>query len=403
MKITIISLNFYPEDTAIGLYSTQMAEFLAKEHQVEVITAFPYYPQWKINSSYQNKSMFIKEQKGNLTIYRSKQYVPSQPSFIKRVFLMISFTIGAFINLFRLKNKPDLVIAIIPFTSSAFLGVISKWLYGSKIWIHIQDFEFDAAIESGIIKKYKFFESILLGVEKIILNKADIVSTISNGMMKKLGSKSKSETYFLTNWIEENFIQKIPQGNRHPYFQEGKFNILYSGNIGEKQDWDFFMKVVTKLKEYENIVFQVVGDGAKRKDLEAECLSFPNVSFHDPVSYENLPFLLSTADLHILFQKSDVIDTVMPSKLLGMLASGVISVVTGNKDSEIKEIFEENLIGFYSHSIDQEEVINFITKVKLHPDDFQNYTKNAQSYVIENFSKTKVLSKFRDKLENLFR
>jgi len=48
MNITIISNNYSPEDSGIGLYSTGMAEFLAKNHNVKVITAMPYYPHWEI-------------------------------------------------------------------------------------------------------------------------------------------------------------------------------------------------------------------------------------------------------------------------------------------------------------------------------------------------------------------
>lgn len=402
MKITVISLNFYPEDTAIGLYSTQMAEFLAENHEVEIITAFPYYPQWKIQEDYRKKPFFFKETIGSLSIYRTKQYVPSNPSFLKRILLMATFTLGSLINVFRVKNKPDLVIAVIPFTSSALLALICKWLYKSRMWIHIQDFEFDAAIESGLMKNSGSFKSIILKIEKILFDKADYISTISHSMLQKLHSKSISPSYFLPNWVEENFINEILPGSTHPYFDPNKFNVLYSGNIGEKQDWEYFLKVVRELANEKDIVFSVVGDGAKRNDIEQECKNFPNVKFFSPVPYRDLPLLLSKADLHILFQKNDVVDTVMPSKLLGMLASGKNSVVTGNKDSEVRSIFDGNGVGFYSYSGDPKEVADIILKIKSNPSDFENITKKAQSYVVENFSKTKVLSKFRDKIETTF-
>ena len=47
-NITLIGINFYPEDSAIGLYSTQMAKYLSTDYDIDVITGFPYYPQWKI-------------------------------------------------------------------------------------------------------------------------------------------------------------------------------------------------------------------------------------------------------------------------------------------------------------------------------------------------------------------
>ena len=165
IKILIIGINYYPEDSAIGLYTTQKAEYLvSKGYEVSVITGFPYYPQWKISSEYKSKSYLHTETINDVRIYRSKQYVPENPTYFKRILHLISFTIGNFINLFRI-SKPDIVMAIIPFTTSALLGWFLKLRYRSKLWIHIQDFEFDAALQTGVGEKEKLdiFSIILAG------------------------------------------------------------------------------------------------------------------------------------------------------------------------------------------------------------------------------------------------
>ena len=55
MRILILSLNYSPELTGIGKYSGEMAEWLAaRGHEVRVVTAPPYYPQWKITDGYAN-------------------------------------------------------------------------------------------------------------------------------------------------------------------------------------------------------------------------------------------------------------------------------------------------------------------------------------------------------------
>lgn len=398
MKITIISLNYYPEDTAIGLYSTQMAEFLSKNHNVEIVTAFPYYPQWKIYPSYLKKSYFLKEEKDGIIIHRSRQYVPSNPSFLKRILLMSTFTFGALINIFRLKNKPDLVISIIPFTSSAFIGILCKWLFKSKVWTHVQDFEFDAAVESGLMNKSIFLQSLLFKIEKTVLNNSDIVSTISESMISKLKFKTNSTTYFLPNWIEDDFSS---ENAAHEYIDKKKFNVLYSGNIGEKQDWNFFLNVVKSTTDKE-IVFTIVGDGSKKAEIEKLCESFSNVKFFSPVPFSELPSLLSAADVHILFQKKDVIDTVMPSKILGMLASKKVSIVTGNQNSEINTIFTKNNIGIFSCG-NESEISKILASIKNNPKDFDELRINAPNYVHNNFSKSKVLSMFTAFLENLYK
>ena len=189
-NVTIIGVNYFPEDSAIGLYTTQKAEYLVeKGFDVTVITGFPYYPQWEIRDDYKSKHYLLKETINGVKVLRSKQYVPSNPTFSKRIIHLTSFSFGNFINLFR-TSKPNIVISIIPFTTSALLGWFLKVRYKSKLWVHIQDFEFDAAIDSGLLNgNKKAIINMLLWVEKKVLKKADIVSTISYGMLNKLNKK----------------------------------------------------------------------------------------------------------------------------------------------------------------------------------------------------------------------
>ena len=49
MRILIHGINFSPELTGIGKYSGEMAEWLvAQGHEVRVVTAPPYYPEWRV-------------------------------------------------------------------------------------------------------------------------------------------------------------------------------------------------------------------------------------------------------------------------------------------------------------------------------------------------------------------
>ena len=60
--ITIIGINYYPEDTAIGLYTSQLSNFYNDiGMEVNVITGFPYYPSWRIRSDYKLKKTFFYE------------------------------------------------------------------------------------------------------------------------------------------------------------------------------------------------------------------------------------------------------------------------------------------------------------------------------------------------------
>lgn len=400
-NIIIIGINFYPEDSAIGLYTTQKAEYLAsKGYDVTVITGFPYYPQWKIRDDYKSKSYLVKETINGVKVLRSKQYVPIDPTFLKRIIHLISFTIGNFINLFRIK-KPDIVISIIPFTTSSLLAWFLKLRYNSKSWIHIQDFEFDAAIDSGLLSgNKKAIIKTLLWVEKKVLKKADVVSTISYGMLNKLKEKTETKTYYLTNWIDISLF-KTSQESVHPYLKSNKFKILYSGNIGAKQDWDFFFNFLKAVEALSDVEIILVGEGAEKNKVVTKVKEYRFVKHYNLVPFEELSLLLSSADLHILFQKTDVVDTVMPSKLLGMMASAKPSIVTGNIDSEVAKVYKDSKGGYYFDGSSTDDIVNTILALQNNPILCKELGGNAKNYVVDKYSKEKVLNRFIDELEKI--
>ncbi len=402
--ITIIGINYSPEDSSTGLYTTQMAEFLVNSgFKVEVITGFPYYPQWQIFNSYSSKPNRFTEQINNVTVHRFKQYVPKKPSFLKRILHLLHFTYGSYKNLKKIENT-DLIICIVPFTTSVFLGRVLAKRNKAKLWTHIQDFEFDAAFESGVIGKKSFIKQVVFKplylFEKWLFNKSDIVSTISNSMLTKLKQKTNSKAILFPNWIDIDFI--VPENTKkHKYLASNKFKILYSGNIGAKQDWDFFLQVVDYFKNNRLIEFVVVGSGAKQTEVFEKLKNFENVFCYEPVPYNELPDLLCSASLHVLFQKNTVVDTVMPSKLLGMMASARPSLVTGNLKSEVSFVLQQSQGGKFIDSRDFNSVVKYIENL-LEDNVLCNDTgKNARNYVMKKFSKTEILNKFRENVEEI--
>ena len=191
--ITFITVNYAPEDTAIGLYTSQLAEFLViKNFNVSVITAFPYYPKWQIPKNYAHKPPFYSEIINGVKVFRYKFYVPKNQRFFFRVLHILSFNFGNIFNLFKIK-KTDLIICNIPFTTNVVLGLFLKWKFKAKLWTSIKDFEFDAAFESGLLKQNlisNLFKKLLIRIEAYLYLKSDVVSSISYNMVNKIKQKS---------------------------------------------------------------------------------------------------------------------------------------------------------------------------------------------------------------------
>jgi colanic acid biosynthesis glycosyl transferase WcaI len=358
----------------------------------------PYYPQWKIQPPYDQSSRYLKEKIGNLSVFRYKQYVPETPTFLKRILHILSFTWGSWHNLRKI-DKTDLVISIIPFTTSAYLGARHARKHNVPHWVHIQDFEFDAALQSGVSGngKKRIFDQ-LFKVESRILENASQVSSISHLMIKKLQSKTKTPTFYLPNWIDPEEI-KADASVRHPYLRSDKFKLLYSGNVGDKQDWEFF-SAFAKALPTQDIEIVIVGAGSKMAWLKAN-VQQENIHYHDPVPYADLGNLLSSADAHFLFQKNDVIDTVMPSKLLGMMASGKPSLILGNHASEVRTVLKESNGGLYFSDYQVEIAADLIQRWKSNPQGCTEMGARAKTYVLTHFSRTQILHPWIGKLKAL--
>ncbi|MEL6989216.1 MAG: glycosyltransferase, partial [Bacteroidota bacterium] len=341
---------------------------------------------------------FYEEMLGSIRVIRYKQYTPKNPSFLKRVIHIIDFTLGTWRNLKKVKEC-DLVISVIPFTSSAWLGNKLSRKLKSKHWIHIQDFEFDAAFQSGLTNQKNnkgFLHKGLMRLETKILNKADCVSTISHNMIKKLLEKTNSKTYYLPNWIEP---KRFDFKGKHPLLQSNKFTILYSGNIGDKQDWNFFLEILANL-DFDTYKVVIVGDGSKKAWLQDKLSEF-DITIHKPVPYSELHLLLKSADVHILLQKTSVLDTVMPSKVLGMMASARPSIVSGHQEAEVGEILNSSKGGFYFSDNNTKEIANHIQRLKEERILADRMGRSAQEYVHAHFSKEPILEGFVNEINTL--
>src|SRR3954453_2974920 len=97
-KLLLIAGNYFPEPTGIGRYNSEMIDWLADNgFSCTVVTTYPYYPYWKVQSPYQKKShWFIKEVKttsnnNTITIYRCPHYTPFNPTGKQRMLFDLSF------------------------------------------------------------------------------------------------------------------------------------------------------------------------------------------------------------------------------------------------------------------------------------------------------------------------
>lgn len=326
----IVGLNYAPEPVGIGPYTQGLAEALvARGARVRVLAGKPYYPQWQVYPDYATGGWQTRSE-GGVAITRCPHYVPAEPSGLNRIVHLASFALSALPNALRaaLRSKgerPDLVIAIAPALLSVFTAWIAARLAGAKLWIHVQDFEVEAALATGLMDRRSLPARLARWTEARFLRLGDCVSTISPQMCIKLIAKGvpADRVFEMRNWSDARFAAD-PAGAdriRAEWGLTGKVVALYSGNIARKQGIEILVEAAHLLRHRADIALVICGEGPNRAELERLARGLGNVQLHDLQPAKAMGAMLTMADLHLLPQIAGAADLVLPSKLTNMLAS----------------------------------------------------------------------------------
>ncbi|HAT6804206.1 colanic acid biosynthesis fucosyltransferase WcaI [Citrobacter amalonaticus] len=348
MRILVYGINYSPELTGIGKYTGEMVEWMAREgHDVRVITAPPYYPQWKVGERY--SAWRYRREEGDATVWRCPLYVPKQPSTLKRLLHLGSFALSSFFPLMAQRRwKPDRIIGVVPtLFCTPGMRLLAK-LSGARTLLHIQDYEVDAMLGLGLAGNGKTGKVAQLATafERSGLHNVDNVSTISRSMMNKAQAKgvAAEKVIFFPNWSEVARFQNVNDDEVISLRQQlglpdDKKIILYSGNIGEKQGLENVIAAAEQLRE-QPLIFAIVGQGGGKARLEkmARERGLHNVLFFPLQPYEALPALLKMGDCHLVVQKRGAADAVLPSKLTNILAVGGNAVITAEPETELGQL-----------------------------------------------------------------
>lgn len=343
MKLLFYGINFAPELTGIGKYTGEMAQWLAASgHEVRVITAPPYYPNWEVGAGYSAAS-YRRERWLSVDVWRTPLWVPAKPGGLKRLLHLASFALSSLPALLaQWRWKPDVVWVVEPPLMCAPVAAAFTRLRGAKSWLHIQDYEVDAAFDLGLIKGRRLRQWVE-AAERWLMRRFDCVSTISGRMVDRALAKGvePAKVVHFPNWVGISGV--APLNHPSPYRAElgladDAVVALYSGNMGNKQGLEVLADVARLLKDEPRIQFVFGGNGSGRADLEQRCAGLPNVRFLDLQPLERLNDWLGLADIHLLPQRADAADLVMPSKLTGMMASGRPVVATAQAQTELGRV-----------------------------------------------------------------
>jgi colanic acid biosynthesis glycosyl transferase WcaI len=283
---------------------------------------------------------------------------------------------------------------------------------GAACWLHVQDFEVDAAFELGLLPSQGPVHDAALRIEKFFTFAFDRVSGISSRMVDRALLKGipTQRAVLFPNWVDvEQICPLPPPWNATNTFRrelsdqvpgmEKKIIFLYSGNMGAKQGLELLAPLAESFENDTRVHFIFCGDGAFRTRLEELVSHRINVTLLPLQPLDRLNDLLNTADIHLLPQRASAADLVMPSRLSAMLASGRPVIATAHPGTQVAQVVEGRGIAVPP---EDPEALYAAASILVDDPEFRlRLGREARKYAVQHLGKQQVLEQFERDLKAL--
>ena len=384
-KLLIFAHYYYPDVASTGQILKDQSEGMLETFDVTVICVVPSYG-GKIEEQYKTKKYYYEKING-VKVIRVRVPEFEKTNKISRIKNILAYFFGA-LGACAKAGKQDYVFTISqPPILGGLLGVLGKWMKRAKMIYCIQDFNPEQIMAVGYFKN-KFVLNCMLFADKISCRCSDLIITVGSDLVETLKKRFKGQKVpnhvMINNWIDEKEIYPLPAehekvaGFRKEYGLEGKYVIMYSGNIGLYYDLEHLVKVMKQFRkgytmkgEYEKglktpdgreVVFAFVGAGSVKEKLEqyAKKHHFENMVFIPYQDKEDLIYSLNAADVHWCVNAKGIKGVSCPSKAYGIMAVGKPILGVLEEDSEIRNIIEASDCGMCCAPADYEGVAKLL-------------------------------------------
>ena len=300
MKFLILTQYFLPE---IGAAQTRLdamvRQLSSRGHEVEVVTAFPNYPEGRIRAGYK-RAIYRCERLGGIPIHRV-WLVASAGAGNKRLLNYLSFSVSCMWALLK-AAKPDFVFIESPPLFLGVPGLLAARMWGVPAIFNVADLWPDSIVDMGLMKDGLPIR-MALKLERWLYRNVTYITAVTEGirdtLLRKKGVPSE-KVLFLPNGVDlEQCRPRDPDYElKSSLGLNGKKIILYQGTQGFAHGLSAVLHTANLLREDSEIHFLFVGAGSERSTLEAlkAKLKLTNVSFHDPVPMATLGPYFSIAE-----------------------------------------------------------------------------------------------------------
>ncbi len=410
-KLLMLANYFHPEYASTGQLMTELCEYLAKDFDITVIANIPSYNEGSGSEAYKEKKFYYETYKG-INIIRVPVPKVDKKSKASRIKYILVYALNAFRAIFK-AEKPDIIYTISqPPILGGFLGLLGKVFRGSKLVYNIQDFNPEQA-EAISYNKSKAVNNISRWVDNRTCKTADAVIVVGRDMLDRLHNRCKSidknNTYVINNWINEKEVHPLEKEHEevNKFIADNglkdKFVVMYSGNIGLYYDLENIIKVIGEFKEYNDMRFVFIGEGAQKENIATYCRdnAVNNVIFLPYQPKERIIYSLNSANVHFVTNQKGIKGVSVPSKIYGVMAVGKPVLGVLENGSEAQLLIENSGCGLSVEPKDYDGIRSLIRWFYDSREKAERMGAKGRSYLEANLRMCDSLEKYRSILSRL--
>jgi glycosyltransferase involved in cell wall biosynthesis len=288
--------------------------------------------------------------------------------------------------------------------------IMLKISFRKPIIYNIYDVFPGHAYDIGVIKS-KFIYNALKFIQKYTYKMSSIITVLSEDMKKKIIEQNVDPTKVrvVPAWYDDKAVKEIAlESNK--FIQKyniptNKFYVQFAGTIGYVFNYKAILEAASLLKDEDDIVFQIIGDGNVKQTFmdEVKELKLNNIQFYPLQPIEIVPDVYSACSICIIPLNKGVIGNGVPSKAPLLMACRRVIVNSVERDSEYYKMFNENRIGVSVSNDDHKALADEILNLYHNPERISDMADRAKNFGKENYTSTSNTKKFIEIFQELSR
>lgn len=377
MKLLILSQYYNPEQFLINEIAPRLVK---RGHDVTVLTGLPNYPGGIVLKEYRHGRR--EEIIDGVKVIRCYEHGRGKTK-LDLILNYLSYMISAAIKIRKL-GKFDLILCyqLSPITM-LFPATIGKKKYGTPILNYCLDIWPESAkaqLGSGFIYR------LIAKFSRFLYQKCDCIAVTSEPFIEYLNKENGISREKLIYIPQHADGQMLKQDLSSP--ENGIADFMFAGNLGKGQKIETIIKATAIIKENNNFLVHIVGDGSMRSVLESmadELGVSDKIIFHGGQLRSNMPEWYKKADaLLITLRGNNFVGNTMPGKLQTYMTVG--KPILGAINGAAQQVIHEAKCGKCVPAEDATALAEIMLDYIKYPEKYSLCGHNAREYFVNNFT-----------------